>query len=187
MWVLSNIGTSGKDPACQYRFKSGGFDPWIRKIPWRRTWKPTPEFSPEKSHGQKRLARYSPRGRKESDTTEATWHTCLRYPSRNVNSRDAQTLSGMDQESQERQGQHRAAERGLNRNANGLTPLRDSASEYSPDSTYGTRSPLCSSSLYLVSSLPLTCDLPARPIDSLKSSLYACYSLLPHLSPIPHL
>ena len=177
-----------KTPPANTDLRVAGLIPGSGRSPWRRTWQPTPEFSPEKSHGQKRLARYSPRGRKESDTTEATWHTCLRYPSRNINSRDAQTLSGMDQESQERQGQHRAAERGLNRNANGLTPIREpsSASEYSPDSKYGTRSPLCSS-LYLVSSLPLTCDLPARLTDSLKSSLYACYSLLSHLSPIPHL
>ena len=21
-----------------------GFDPWVRKIPWRRKWQPTPEF-----------------------------------------------------------------------------------------------------------------------------------------------
>ena len=31
---------------------------------------PTPVFLPEKSHGQRRLEGYSPRGHKESDTTE---------------------------------------------------------------------------------------------------------------------
>ena len=31
---------------------------------------PTPLCVPEKSHGQKRLESYSPRGHKESDTTE---------------------------------------------------------------------------------------------------------------------
>ena len=35
---------------------------------------PTPVFLPEESHGQRNLAGYSPRGRKESDTTEATEH-----------------------------------------------------------------------------------------------------------------
>ena len=25
------------------------FDPWVRKIPWRRTWQPTPVFLPGKS------------------------------------------------------------------------------------------------------------------------------------------
>ena len=26
-----------------------GFDPWVRKIPWRRAWRPTPVFSPGES------------------------------------------------------------------------------------------------------------------------------------------
>ena len=37
-----------------------------------------PGFFPGESHGQRSPADYSPRGRKESDTTEATqrtWHT----------------------------------------------------------------------------------------------------------------
>ena len=45
-------------------------DPWVRKIPWRRKWQPTPVFLPGKFHGQRRLAGYSRRGRKESDMTE---------------------------------------------------------------------------------------------------------------------
>ena len=32
------------------------FDPWVRKIPWRRKWQPTPVFLPGKSHGQRSLA-----------------------------------------------------------------------------------------------------------------------------------
>ena len=32
-------------------------------------------FLPGESHGQRSLAGYSPRGHKESDTTEATQHT----------------------------------------------------------------------------------------------------------------
>ena len=43
---------------------------WVRKIPWRRKWQPTPVFVPGESHGQRSLAGYSPWGRKESDTTE---------------------------------------------------------------------------------------------------------------------
>ena len=46
------------------------FDPWVRKIPWRRKWQPTPVFLLEKSHGQKSLVGCSPWGLKESDTTE---------------------------------------------------------------------------------------------------------------------
>ena len=32
-----------------------GFDPWVRKIPWRRKWQPTPVFLLEEFHGQGRL------------------------------------------------------------------------------------------------------------------------------------
>ena len=38
------------------------FDPWIGKISWRREWQPTPVFLLGKSHGQRRLAGYSPWG-----------------------------------------------------------------------------------------------------------------------------
>ena len=50
------------------------FDPWVRKIPWRRKWQPTPVFYPGKSHRQRSLAGYSPWGHKELDATEHT-HT----------------------------------------------------------------------------------------------------------------
>ena len=46
------------------------FDPWVNKIPWRREWQPNPIFLPGKSHGQRSLAGFSPRGHKESDKTE---------------------------------------------------------------------------------------------------------------------
>ena len=39
-----------------------GFDPWIGKIPWRRTWQPTPVLLPGESHGQRSLAGCSPPG-----------------------------------------------------------------------------------------------------------------------------
>ena len=41
------------------------FDPWVGKISWRRTWKPTPLFLPGESHGQRSLAGNSPWGHKE--------------------------------------------------------------------------------------------------------------------------
>ena len=41
------------------------FDPWVRKIPWRRKWQPTPVFLPGKS-----LVGYSPWGHEEWDTTK---------------------------------------------------------------------------------------------------------------------
>ena len=46
-----------------------GLDPWVRKIPWRRKWQPTPVFLPGDSHGGRSLAGHSPRGREEWDTT----------------------------------------------------------------------------------------------------------------------
>ena len=39
-------------------------------------WQPTPVFVPGESHGQRSLVGYSPRGHKESDMTEVTWHAC---------------------------------------------------------------------------------------------------------------
>ena len=36
--------TSGKEPTCQCRRHR--FDPWVGRIPWRRTWQPTPVFLP---------------------------------------------------------------------------------------------------------------------------------------------
>ena len=57
-----------KESACQCR--TPGFKSWVRKIPWRRKWQPTPVLLPGKSHGQRSLVGYSPWGRKESDMTE---------------------------------------------------------------------------------------------------------------------
>ena len=38
---------SSKESACQCRrHRRCGFDPWVRKILWRRTWQPTPVFCP---------------------------------------------------------------------------------------------------------------------------------------------
>ena len=34
--------------------------PWVRKIPWRKKWHPTPVVFSGKSHGQRSLAGYSP-------------------------------------------------------------------------------------------------------------------------------
>ena len=52
------------------------FNPWMRKIPWRRKRQPTPVFSPGEFHGQSSLAGYNPWGRKESDTTERLTVSC---------------------------------------------------------------------------------------------------------------
>ena len=63
-------GASGKEPASQCRrHKRHGFDPWVRKIPWRRARLPTPVLLPRESHGQRSLVGYSPYVLIESDTT----------------------------------------------------------------------------------------------------------------------
>ena len=54
-------GSSGKEPTCQCRrHMRWSFDPWVRKICWRRAWQPTPVFLRGESHGQRSLASYSP-------------------------------------------------------------------------------------------------------------------------------
>ena len=50
---------------------------WVRKVPRRREWQPTPVFLPGEFHGQSRLACYSPWGCKESDMAE--WLTRSLY------------------------------------------------------------------------------------------------------------
>jgi len=58
----------GKESACQCRRRE--FDPWVRKVPWRRKWQPTPVFLPGKFYRQRSLAGFSLWGCKELDTTE---------------------------------------------------------------------------------------------------------------------
>ena len=62
------LDASSKESA--YQCRRHRFDPWVRKLPWRRKRQPTPVFLPAESHGQRSLVGYSPSGRKESDTTE---------------------------------------------------------------------------------------------------------------------
>ena len=57
-----------KESSCQC--KRYGFDPWVRKIPWRKKWQPPPVFLPGESHGQRSLEGYSLWGCKELDMTE---------------------------------------------------------------------------------------------------------------------
>ena len=53
-------GTTGKEPTYQCRrHKRQGFDPWVRKIPWRRAWQPTLVL-PGESHGQRSFVGYGP-------------------------------------------------------------------------------------------------------------------------------
>ena len=52
---------SGKESACQCRrHKRSRSDTWVRKIPWRRKWQPTPVLLPGESYGQRNLEGCSP-------------------------------------------------------------------------------------------------------------------------------
>jgi len=48
----------GKESTCQAG--DSAFNPWVRKIPWRRKQQPTPVFLPGESHGQRSLEGYNP-------------------------------------------------------------------------------------------------------------------------------
>ena len=72
LWA-SQVAPVVKKPTCHCkRHKRHGSDPWVRKIPWRREWQPTPVFLAGESHGQRSLAGSSSWGCKESGTTEVT-------------------------------------------------------------------------------------------------------------------
>ena len=70
-WWLSGLKKKKRHLKCSSHRRLG-FDHWVEKIPWRRTWQPIPIFLPGKSHGQRRLEGYSPLGCKESDRAEGT-------------------------------------------------------------------------------------------------------------------
>ena len=55
------VSDNGKEPTCQSRrhIRRHGFDPWVRKILWRRQWQSTPVFLPEESHEQRSAAGYT--------------------------------------------------------------------------------------------------------------------------------
>ena len=78
-WVFPG-SSEGKESACSVETRVHSL---VGKIPWRRTWQPTPVlrarqpppiFFPGESQGQRSLAGCSPRGCKKSDTTESTEH-----------------------------------------------------------------------------------------------------------------
>jgi len=45
-------------PLLGLQFRRHSFDPWVRKIPWRREWLLSPVFLPGEFYGQKSLAGY---------------------------------------------------------------------------------------------------------------------------------
>ena len=56
-------------PQFHWKCRRCQFDLWVGRISQRSTWKPTPVFLPEKSHGQRSLADHGLWGQKESDMT----------------------------------------------------------------------------------------------------------------------
>ena len=57
LWLQGFPGGSVvKESVCQCRScKRCGFNPRVRKIPWRRKWQPTPVFLPGECHGERSL------------------------------------------------------------------------------------------------------------------------------------
>ena len=68
------VGSADKESTCQCRrARRHGLNPMetqAGKIPGGGKWQPTPVFLPEKSHGQRSLVGYNPKGCKESDMTD---------------------------------------------------------------------------------------------------------------------
>ena len=56
-----------------------GFYLWVRKLPWKRKWQPTPVFLSGKSHGQRSLAGYNPWGHKRVRHDLATEHSTAQH------------------------------------------------------------------------------------------------------------
>ena len=64
-------GSEGKESTCNTEDKGNlGSILGSGRSPGERKWQPTPVFLPAKSHGQRSLAGYSPKGCKELDMTE---------------------------------------------------------------------------------------------------------------------
>ena len=70
IWMLgASLVGSGEEST--YQCRRHGFG----KIPWRRAWKPTPEFLPGESHGQRSLVGCSPQGHRVGHEWSNLTHT----------------------------------------------------------------------------------------------------------------
>ena len=74
-----HLKCSGSDGRVCLQCGRPRFDPWVRKIPWRRKGQLTIVFLPRKSHGRRSLVGYTPWGCKELDMTEWLTHTHKHY------------------------------------------------------------------------------------------------------------
>ena len=67
---------SGKESACQCRrHERPRFNPWVRKIPWRRKEQPSSVFWPGESHGHRACRRLQSMGSQRVRHNWATEHT----------------------------------------------------------------------------------------------------------------
>ena len=71
-----------------------GSIPGLGRSPWRKEWLSPPVFLPGKCHSQKSLMCYSPRGHKESNTTEWQHTHTHTHPSKISKCKES-TLTGM--------------------------------------------------------------------------------------------
>ena len=69
------------------------FNPWVRKILWRRKWQPTPVLLPGKSQGRRSLVGYSPWGHKEVDMTERLHFS---YPLKIIKFRKTKRIASLE-------------------------------------------------------------------------------------------
>ena len=71
-------GTNSKEPACQCRrHKRCDFDPWVRKIPWRRARQLTPVSLPRASPGRRSLTKPQFMGSQRVGHDSATMSICF--------------------------------------------------------------------------------------------------------------
>ena len=63
-WITAQLGFQVAQGLQCRRHRRPGFDPQVRKIPWRRPWQPTPAFLPGEPRGQRSLAGCSPCARR---------------------------------------------------------------------------------------------------------------------------
>ena len=78
IYVGLPLWLSGQESACPC--KRYGFDPQVRKLPLEEETATHSVFLPGESHGQRSLVGCSPRGRKESGTTECSTWTPAAWP-----------------------------------------------------------------------------------------------------------
>ena len=63
LWLPWRLSSKESARQCR-RCKRHGFDPWVGKITLRRKWQSIPVFLPRKSHEQRSMKAYSPKGHK---------------------------------------------------------------------------------------------------------------------------